>query len=419
MTATLGSRRWFQWFPLRVFAAGLFVLPLHAELLLVWNDLALRAVRYANVSPPAAVRQMAVVHLAIYDASAGINEEQGSWIKGRPEGACSREAAISAAAYQSLRTLFPKSAEIFDSHYRAILSVIPETASKTNGIIWGSHVARDILRMRQFDGAGESMRFAHGARAGYWQRTFPNYDRPLLPNWGRMRPFAIPNVETFRPPPQPALSSTEWAMQYNLLKAIGATNGTARTLQQREIALFWADGPGTESPPGHWNRIAQQVIEKKGYGLVESARLLAALNVAMADAAIVCWDAKYTYNFWRPITAIRAGETDGNPETEPDPNWLPLIPTPPFPEHTSGHSTFSGAAAEVLAQMTGSDEFQFITTSDGLPGVVRRFRHFSDAAKEAGMSRIYGGIHFPSANEEGLKCGKRVGEYVAQRFLPK
>jgi hypothetical protein len=231
--------------------------------------------------------------------------------------------------------------------------------------------------------------------------------------------FALESAEPFRAPPPPALTSTNWAAQYNHLKSIGATNSTTRTSEQREIALFWADGPGTETPPGHWNKIAQQLARKRGYGLVETARLFAALNVAMADAAVVCWDTKYTYNWWRPITAIRAGANDGNPATEPDPNWTPLLITPPFPEYTSGHSTFSGAAAAVLRELAGSDEFQFVTTSDGLPGVVRRFRRFSDAAREAGLSRIYGGIHFAAANEHGLESGRKTGEYVARTlFVP-
>ena len=401
---------------------GLFLFCLYcgnarAQLVTVWNDLTLRAIRYANVPPPVAVRQMAIVHLAVYDAANGVERRFKPFrIESAPK-ECSLEASVSAAAYHSLRTLFPKSAESFDSHYRAILSAIPNNASKTNGIEWGKQVAREYLKLRQFDGAGQSTSYNYDTRPGYWQRTLPNFDKPLLPNWGRVKPFAIPSAEQFRPASAPPLASAEWAAQYNLVKAVGATNSTTRTPEQREIALFWADGANTETPPGHWNKIAQQVVEKKSYGIVESARLFAALNVALADPGIVFWDAKYTYNWWRPITAIRAGETDGNPATEPDPNWLPLIPTPPFPEHTSGHSTFSGAAAAVLAELTGSDEFQFVTTSDGLPGVVRRFRRFSDAAKEAGMSRIYGGIHFPAANEQGLESGRKVGLYVVQNFF--
>ncbi len=390
-----------------------------SELVLVWNDLTLRAIRYANVPPPMAVRQMAIVHLAMFDAANGLDPKYLSYLvtNGAP-GECSLEAGTSTAAHHVLRTLFPKSADVLDSHYNAILAAIPNSTAKTNGLQWGRHVANEYLKLRQFDGAGQSAGYAYKDQPGYWKRTPPNYDKPLLPAWGRMKPFAIKSPEDFNVAPPPALASSDWASQYNYLKTIGATNSTVRTPQQREIALFWADGPRTETPPGHWNKIAQQLARKKNYDLLETARLFAALNTAMADAAIVCWHAKYTYNWWRPVTAIRGGDSDDNPQTEPDPNWTPLLITPPFPEHTSGHSTFSGAAASVLAEFSGSDEFQFVTTSDGLPGVVRRFQRFSEAAREAGLSRIYGGIHFPAANENGLETGRKVGEYVARTLFP-
>jgi hypothetical protein len=393
---------------------GLLALNLHVlaseNLVSIWNDLLLGAVRYANIPPPVAVRQAAIVHLAILESTKKTS-------KGHFQEPFSIETSISEAAYGCLVTFYPKSSDAFHSHYRAIMATIPNSQAKTNGMLRGRRVVNEILRLRQLDGSGISLAWVSNNSPGCWQRTLPNYDKPLLPNWGKMTPFAISSVEEFRPAGPPPLTSIRWSEQYNLVKQLGATNSTVRTPQQREIAMFWADGAGTETPPGHWNRIAQQVVEKKSFDLVESARLFAALNVAMADSAIVCWDAKYHYNWWRPITAIRAGDTDGNDTTEPDPSWVPLLPTPPFPEHTSGHSTFSGAAAEILAEFTGSDEFSFVTTSDGLPGVVRRFRSFSDAAKEAGISRIYGGIHFPAANEAGLESGKRVGGFVAKKFL--
>lgn len=392
-----------------------------AELVIVWNDLTLRAIRYANIPPPMAVRQMAVVHLAMFDSLDAIERRYKPYlVENEAPKECSPEAGVSAAAHHVLRTLFPKSADVFDSHYTAILAAIPNTPAKTNGMSWGKQVANEFLKLRQFDGAGQAVGFAYQDKPGYWARTAPNFDKPLLPGWGRMKPFALPSVEEFRPPPAPALASAEWAAEYNQVKLVGATNSTTRTPEQREIALFWADGPGTETPPGHWNKIAHQLARKKGLDLLDAARLFAALNVTMADAGVVCWNAKYLYNWWRPITAIRAGDKDGNPATEPDPNWWPLINTPPFPEHTSGHSTFSGAAAAVLTGLSGSDEFEFVAMSDGLPGVVRRFRRFSDAAREAGMSRIYGGIHFASANERGLESGSKIGTFVARNlFQPK
>jgi membrane-associated phospholipid phosphatase len=199
------------------------------------------------------------------------------------------------------------------------------------------------------------------------------------------------------------------------VKTLGAVNSSRRTADQTEIALFWADGAGTVTPPGHWNVIAQDVAARNS--MRQKARLFALLNVALADAGIASWDAKYTYNFWRPVTAIRAGDTDGNPATAPDPTWTSLITTPPFPEYTSGHSTFSGAAAAVLSRFYGTPRVPFSTTSDALPGVVRDFSGFLEAAREAALSRLYGGIHFRSANEDGLKAGLAIGEWTFKKTM--
>jgi hypothetical protein len=203
----------------------------------------------------------------------------------------------------------------------------------------------------------------------------------------------------------------------NLTKQLGGKESTARTPEQTAIAFFWADGAGSVTPPGHWNLIARDVALQKGNTLEQNSRLFALLNLAEADAGIACWDCKFAANYWRPITAIQHAGEDGNAATEPDPKWEPLLPTPPFPEYTSGHSTFSGAAATVLASFFGEDNIQFTTTADALPGFSRTFNSFWEAAAEAGMSRIYGGIHFMSANQQGLLCGTRIAAYVTEKFL--
>ncbi|MGI8782226.1 MAG: vanadium-dependent haloperoxidase [Acidobacteriota bacterium] len=202
------------------------------------------------------------------------------------------------------------------------------------------------------------------------------------------------------------LPSAQWAAEYNEVKALGAAVNSARTPEQDEIARFWADGAGTETPPGHWNHIAQGVGTALGNNMEQNARLFALLNIAMADAAICAWDAKYFFNFWRPVTAIRNGDSDGNPATDPDPNWSSFIGTPPFPDYTSGHSTFSGAA-----------DIAFTTGSDFLPGVFRSFTSFSAAAGEAADSRLYGGIHCRSANEDGLQAGLGIGDWTFRNFM--
>jgi hypothetical protein len=220
----------------------------------------------------------------------------------------------------------------------------------------------------------------------------------------------------FRPDAPPAMDSAQYASEYNQTKQIGSLNSTTRTADQTETALFWADGGGTYTPPGHWNQIAEQVTVKQRTSLVDNARLFAALNISLADAGISCWEAKYTYKSCRPITAIRNGDNDTNPLTVGDTTWQPLIVTPPFPEYTSGHSTFSGAASTVLASFFGAN-YSFSTNSLGLPGTTRQFASFSQAADEAGMSRIYGGIHYMSANLAGLDAGRKLGSYVVNNFV--
>ena len=221
----------------------------------------------------------------------------------------------------------------------------------------------------------------------------------------------------FRPPGPPALNSARYAVDLNQVQQLGATNSTVRTPEQTQIARFWSDFSYTATPPGHWNGIASVIAESRGLSLLETARLFALLNITMADAGILCWDAKYTYDFWRPVTAIRAADTDGNPDTTPDPGWNSLLPAPPFPEYTSGHSTFSKAAAVILARFFGTDAIAFSISSDALPTVTRSYSSLSAAADECGISRIYGGIHFYFSNRDAKTAGSALAEYVLGNFL--
>jgi hypothetical protein len=217
----------------------------------------------------------------------------------------------------------------------------------------------------------------------------------------------------------PVLTSREYAAAVNETKRLGGIHSPARTPEQTQIAEFWSDNPGaTASPVGKWNLIAQNLAGQQGNTLAQNARMFALLNVALADAAIVCWDTKYTYGEWRPIDAIRLADTDGNPATQPDPGWTPLLTTPAFPEYTSGHSTFSAAAAETLALFYGTDDIAFTTGAgfDVLPGVTRSYDSLSEAALEAGRSRIYAGIHFQFSNVAGQQCGIAIGDYIFDNY---
>ena len=285
----------------------------------------------------------------------------------------SQEAAAIAAAYKVLVTLFPSDTESFAKLYEDALDGIRDGPYKRRGLEWGESVAEQILLSRAEDGSNAVVPPPPSNEPWDWQPTPPDYIPYLLPQWGFVKPFAMPRSEFFRPAGPPDLTSTKYAADYNEVKALGAAAGSTRTPEQTEIALFWADGAGTVTPPGHWNVIAQDVGSARRNSMQQNARLFALMNVAMADAAICAWDAKYHYNFWRPVTAIRQGDTDGNPATTPDPEWISLIVTPPFPDYISGHSTFSGAAAAVLSLFYRTPRISFTTRSDALPGVVRRF----------------------------------------------
>ena len=383
-----------------------------------WNTAALNAIRAGSTTPPQASRALAILHTSIYDAANGIlRTHQPYFVDEKGPTNASEEAAASAAAHKVLITLFPTSAATFDQLHEATLAGIRNDSRKRRGLEWGESVAEEILRWRSKDGSNEVVSPPAGSGPGLWQPTPPGHLPYLLPQWGFVTPFAMPTNSFFRPNGPLALESARYAADYNQVKALGKLKSTTRTAEQTEIALFWADGAGTVTPPGHWNVIAQDVATARRLTMRQNARLFALLNVALADAAIAAWDAKYTYNFWRPVTAIRAGDADGNPATAPDPEWTSLIVTPPFPDYISGHSTFSGAAAAVLSLFYGTPRVPFSTTSDALPNIVREFRGFLQAAREAALSRMYGGIHFRSANDDGLAVGLAIGGWTFKKTM--
>jgi hypothetical protein len=385
-------------------------IPASADVVTDWNNAALDAIRAGITAPPIASRSLAILHASIYDAVNGIARTNEPYlVQSAVQASASREAAASAAAHQALVNLFPASTSTFDVLHAAILAAIPDGPQKTAGIVWGEFVANQILAARANDGSNAIVEPPGGSGPGVWVPTPPLFLPYLLPQWGFVVPFGMSSSSQFRPPGPPALDSQQYAEDYEEVKQLGAAVGSTRTEEQTEIALFWADGAGTETPPGHWNSIAQIIAAAQGNTLEENARLFALLNIAMADAAICAWDAKYTFAFWRPVTAIAFAE--------PELNWMSFIVTPPFPDYTSGHSTFSAAAATVLPLFYGTEDLPFTTDSDFLPGVYRSFSTCFDAAEEAAVSRIYGGIHFRSASEDGLQAGISIGEWTVANYL--
>src|SRR6266516_529353 len=313
----------------------------HADVVTDWNNAALDAIRNGHTPPPIASRSLAILHVSIYDAVNGIARTHEPYlVQSAVSASASREAAASAAAHDALVNLFPARIATFDALHAAILAAIPDGPQKTAGIVWGEFVANQILAARANDGFDAIVPPPGGTGPGVWVPTPPAFLPYLLPQWGFVMPFAMSSSSQFRPPGPPSLDSEQYAADYNEVKELGAAVGSTRTEEQTEIALFWADGAGTETPPGHWNSIAQIIGAAQGTTLEENARLFALLNIAMADAAICAWDAKYEFHFWRPVTAIAF--------VEPELHWMSFIITPPFPDYVSGHSMFSAAAATVL-----------------------------------------------------------------------
>jgi hypothetical protein len=398
-----------------------FAAPAGADVVLDWNEVLLDAVRVDKTAPPRASRAMAVVHVSIFDAVNGIlggfTPFHVTAAAGAPGLPTSPEAAAAAAAHRSLVALFPAQQATFDAALAASLAAIPNSSAKTNGIAWGRSVADQILALRANDHAADTVPYFTAAGASWWLPTPPAFGAAVLPNWPTVTPWCMTKGSQFRQGAPPPTTSAEYLAAFREVKRLGRVDSAERTAEQTEIALFWADGAGTATPPGHWLEIAQGISQEEHLSLIQNARLFALLGITVADAAIISWDHKFFYNNWRPVTGIQGANLDGNPRTRSDKNWQPLIATPPFPAYTSGHSTFSGSASRILELFFGSDDFSFSTTSDGLPGVTRSFTSFSQASEEAGQSRIYGGIHWQYDNQVGLSTGRTLAEHVFFGFL--
>ena len=372
-------------------------------------------------------RIFAMMHVAIHDALNAIERRfQPYAFDGQAPAGASPEAAVAAAARDVLVALFPElpselgltpaaAVAFVEAAYTVALAAIPNTTAKAQGILIGQAAAAAVLDLRAADGANTppflDFTYVPGPDPGDFQ-FIPGYPPfAAFTGWGNVTPFVLASSSQYLPKAPYALSSKKYAADFNEVKSLGAASSTTRTAEQTEIALFWVEG----SPQG-WNRIARNVSVQHGLDLWETARLFGLLNLASADAYIADFANKYFYEFWRPISAIRAADTDGNPETVADPTWDSLVPVGPVPEYPSGHSGQGGAMSEVLARFFG-DKVSFSTTATTQPGVTRSFTSFSQAAEENGNSRIYVGFHFRHAVTEGIKLGSQVGKVAFNHYL--
>ena len=394
-----------------------------ADELADWNHIMLQATLTPPAAPaPVSTRSTAIVQAAIFDAVNGIDPHYTPIFVARtgPRHASKRAAAVQ-AAYAILIRLYPDQSDMLDQQRATSLAGISRgwgaerAEAIQSGIDWGQTVADTIWAWRSNDGFADTPpKFTGGTAPGEWRPTPPAFAPGLAPQLAHVTPWVMRSPSQFRPSGPNALDSPQYAADFNETKLMGSSTSTSRTPDQTAYALFWQAG----NPPDFWDPVAVSLAAQHHYSLLETARLLAHVNMAMSDAIIGCWDAKYTYASWRPISAITLADTDGNPDTDPDPAWMPLIVTPPFPEYPSAHSCASGAAARVLAHYFG-ERTAITVTNDALPGQTqtRSFSSFSAALDEVVDARVFGGIHFRTACRDGQALGNAVGNYVLRHSL--
>ncbi|MCM3870537.1 MAG: vanadium-dependent haloperoxidase [Pyrinomonadaceae bacterium] len=382
-----------------------------------WNAIAVQATVTAARPGPTGVIDIAIVQAAVYDAVQAIEKRYEPYYVEIPGASGSPVAAAAKAAHDVLVSRFPAQAATLDMTYQQYLfsNGLLETDP---GVAVGARAAAAIIALRACDGSfpvPAPPPFIGGTDPGVWRPTPPALAPMLAPWLGNVTPFTLTRPSQFRAEPPPALTSFKYARDYNEVKALGALNNSARTPEQTDLAHFW-----NANYPVLWNQVLRDIAAAHVDDIAKSARLFALADMAIADAVITSWNSKNFYTSWRPITAIQLGDTDGNPRTASDPTWVPLIVTPPYPDHTSGANNFSSAALGTLELFFGRDRMTFsITTTNVGPTIqdTRTFRRFSDARQEVVDGRIYEGIHFRFADEAARKQGIQVAGWAFENFL--
>ncbi len=388
---------------------------------LEWNQRAIDSTRLARNPPPLAAVLFATYHVAIFDAVNGIDRHYHGWLVHDPAPAgANLDAAVAGAAHTVQVALWSETTNPrnFQLAYEQALAGIPDGPGKAAGLAWGRQVARRTLEWLAKSGYNKPIPGHYSStEPGKWRETPSQFRPALLPFWGHVTPFVMTSPAQFRAPPPESLGSKAYAEELAFVARKGRRDNADRTEYQTLSTPFWNDDLGTATPPGHWNVVAQDIARRRHLSVVESARLFALLNMAEADAGISCWETKYYYNTWRPETALRELNAKLNPHARTDPDFIPNMPSPPFPSYTSGHSTFSAAATRLMERFFGTDDIEFSVGSDALPGALRTFKTLSAARIEAGMSRVWGGIHTMSDNLEAQKVGLEVGDWVFDHAL--
>jgi hypothetical protein len=385
---------------------------------LAWNDTAIKLIGPGGAAkaPVLGWVDAAILHTAIYDAVNAIRGEPYTQFASHPhvQRPASAYAATAAAAHDALLALYPGNAATIEAAYQVSLGYVEPGSAKTNGISVGQQTAAAILALRADDGRNAGGTFTTSGGIGVWVPTPPGFSPPLAP-WARnITPWTMSSPSQFRAKPPPSLDSEVWIRDYNETKALGAKVGSTRTPEQTDIGVFWGDAPQVQA-----NRFLRGIAMDQHLSLEQNARFFAMLNVGTSDAMIGCWDSKFHYVFWRPVTAIQAG--GGNPALSADLTWQSNVITPSHPEYPAAHGCNTSSSVHTLQAFFGTDELQFTVSSNaaGVVQPVRTYARFSDLLEEALRARVYGGMHYRTSTEQGAKLGRKVVRHMlSHHFRP-
>jgi len=396
--------------PLLLAAALILPRAAGADVVLDWNELALARVVAAGQLPPDGARTLALVHVAMFDAVDAIDRRYVPYaFDERATGDVSAEAAAASAAHAILAGLFPDRRATLDGALATSLAALPDDARRRAGVALGEAVAARCIERRAGDGSAAPERYRPRADPGGYVPTAI----PVSSPWGAVRPWFLAGGDELRPAARPALAGEAWARDYEEVRRLGRRTDSARTDFETESARFWI-----VTGPAAWNPVVRALAASAPARLVDRARLFALVSLAAADAFIAVFDAKYVHDFWRPITAIRNGDLDGNDATGPEPGWLPLVDTPMHPEYPCAHCITAAAVARVLEAEFGEGELPPIEmTSPTAPGVIHRWTRIADYVTEISNARVWGGIHYRTSTRVGEEMGRRIGELALERVL--
>ena len=394
-----------------ILAATLAVSPVaKADAVCDWNSRAGDIVVGARMGPPPANRAMAIANTAVYEAVNAITKRYPAGaLKLEAAPGASVDAAIAAANRTALAKLLPTQQAAIDGAYQAALAKIADGAAKTSGIAVGEQAAAAILALRAEDGAAAGETYRPQTSAGVYVPTVI----PAVTHWPQRKPWLMTSAAQFRPGPPPALTSQLWTRDFNEVKALGVKGNSRRTAEQTQVASFWE-----ATLPSIFNGIVLSVADAPGREVTQNARLFAAVAQAADDALLAVFEAKYHYNFWRPVTAIRNGDLDGNEATERDASWTPFVETPMHPEYPCAHCIVAAAVGTVLQAEVGTGSMPTLTTTSYLvKGPARTWTKIDDFMQEVANARVYDGVHYRNSTEVGIAMGKQVGALAVTKFL--